>query len=156
MKRHLQVVPAARRVVFSKVKLPLMNPLLHSQVGQNLGLLFSRCQNFVARGTVICDGLAVGTRMAAIVAAEAAWKIVVSKIVWVNAPGHTHVWEDVAKVNPRHLFGGLLHHGTPCLVDLRIIRSIEIVELTHNALLCHISGRVIHFEQLNCLLLDVG
>ena len=77
VKCKLQLVPAAQRVVFSK-SAPADKPLLHSQVGQNLGLFFSSRQNFMARGTVICDGLAVGTRMTAIVAAEAAWKVVVS------------------------------------------------------------------------------
>jgi hypothetical protein len=60
--------------------------LLHSQVGQYLGIFFSRGKNLVARGTVIGDGLAIGTGMAAIVAAETARRIIVPKIVRMNLP----------------------------------------------------------------------
>ncbi len=91
-------------------------------------MFFTRCQNFVARRTIIGDGLAIGAGVAAVVATKAARRIIVPKIIRMNAPGHTHVWENVAKVDGRHLIAGLLHQRAPRLIDLRIIRPIEIVE----------------------------
>ena len=66
--------------------------------------------------------------MAAVVAAEAARRIIVPKIIRMNAPGHTHVWKDVSQVDGRHFIARLLHQRAPRLIDLRVIRPIEIVE----------------------------
>ena len=46
-------------------------------------------------GAVIGNGLTVGAGVAAIMAAEAARRIVVAEIVRVRTPGHAHVWEDI-------------------------------------------------------------
>ena len=73
--------------------------LLHSQIRQNLGVFFTGRQNLMARRTVIGDGLPIGTGMAAVVAAEAARRIIVPKIVRMGAPGHPHVRKDIPQVD---------------------------------------------------------
>ena len=40
--------------------------LLHSQIRQALGLVFSGCNNLMACGAIIGNGLAIGTSMATI------------------------------------------------------------------------------------------
>jgi hypothetical protein len=47
-------------------------PLLQSQVGQDSRILFARSQNLMTRRAVIRDRLAIGPRVVAIMAAEAA------------------------------------------------------------------------------------
>jgi hypothetical protein len=80
-------------VLLGRLQLPL---LLHSQICQDLGIVSSRCDNLMASGTVIGDGLAIGTRVRAIMASEAARRIDVPEVIRVCAPGHSHVWENVA------------------------------------------------------------
>src|ERR1700720_4476932 len=108
----------------------------------------------MARGTVIRYRLAIGAGVTAIVAAEAAWRIVVSEIIRMNAPGHTHVWKNVAKVDCRPLIARFLHQRPPRLINLRIIRTIEIVEFLRNTLLGYIARGIIHLENFDCFLLD--
>ncbi len=55
--------------------------LLHSQIGQHLGIFFTRRQNLMACGTVVGDGLAIGTGVTAVMAAEAARRIIVAEII---------------------------------------------------------------------------
>ena len=91
------MVTMARCITFNKVKTPLS--LLHSQVRQDLGIFFTGRQNLMARRTVIGDGLPIGTGVAAVMAAEAARRIIVPKIVRVGAPGHTHIRENIPQVD---------------------------------------------------------
>ena len=109
----------------------------------------------MARGTIVGDGLTVGAGMAAIVAAETPRRIVVPEIVGVNAPGHAHVGEDVAKVDVRHFISRFLHQRATRLVDLWIIRPVELVEFFEDALLGHIARGIIHLEEFDRLFLDV-
>src|ERR1700689_3440968 len=95
--------------------------LLHSQIRQDLGLVFSGCNNLMACRAIIGNGLAIGTSMATIVAAETAQRVIVPKIVWVCTPGHTHVWKDVSQVYIRHFLGSLLHRGPLRSIDFRIV-----------------------------------
>ena len=94
----------------------------------------------MAGGTIVGDGLAIGTGMAAVMAAEAARRIVVPEIIRVNAPGHTHVRENVAQIDIRHFLARLLHQRAPRLIDLRVVRPIKIVDFVPNALLRYIAG----------------
>src|SRR5579864_4803856 len=110
----------------------------------------------MARGTIIGDGLPIRAGMTAVMATEAARRIVVPKIIRVYAPGDAHVREDVAKVNRRHLLAGLLHYGAPRLIDLREIRPVEIVQVADNSLLGHIARRIVHLEKLNRFFPDEG
>jgi len=110
----------------------------------------------MARGTVVGDGLAIGAGVAAIVAAEAAGRIIVPNVIRVSAPGYTHVGEDVAQVDPCHLRARLLHCCAPRLIDGRVIGLIELVDFGNDALLGHVAGRIIHLENLDGLLPDVG
>ena len=57
-------------ILFDKPALP--SGLLHAQVSQDLGFFFPCRQNFMARGTIMGDGFAVGAGMTAVMAAEAA------------------------------------------------------------------------------------
>jgi hypothetical protein len=78
----------------------------------------------MAGGTVIGDGLAVGTGMTAIMAAEAAERIIVTEIVRVSTPGHPHVREDVAQVEWPPPLGQIAR--LPCawaLIDLSVISA---------------------------------
>src|SRR5947207_13740834 len=110
----------------------------------------------MARRTVVSDGLAIGAGVTTIVAAETARRIGVPKIIRMYAPGHTHLWKNVAKVDCRHLIPRLLHQRAARLIDLRIIGAIESVEFLRNTLLGHIACGVIHLENLNRFLLDEG
>src|ERR1035438_9598878 len=130
--------PHAPRVVsLGILQMPL---LLHSQIRQDLGIVFSRCDNLMARGTVIANGLAVGTGMTAVMAAEAARRIHVAKVIRVRTPADTHVGEDIAEIDRRHLFARLLHRCVLRPINLRVIRSIEICECVSNALMRCIAG----------------
>jgi len=91
------MVTIARCITFNKVNTQLS--LLHSQVRQDLGIFFTRRQNLMARRTVIGDGLPIGTGVAAVMAAEAARRIIVPKIVRMGAPGHAHVRENIPQVD---------------------------------------------------------
>lgn len=53
----------------------------------------------MARRTVIGDRLPIGTGVAAVMAAEAARRIIVPKIVRMGAPAHAHVRENIAQVD---------------------------------------------------------
>src|SRR3984885_13415468 len=109
----------------------------------------------MASGTVIGDGLAIGARMTAIMAAEAARRIDVPKIIRVCAPGHTHVWKDVSQVDIRHFLGSLLHRGPPGSRDFRIVALIKFGDLADDAPLAHFASGVIHLKYLNRFLPDV-
>ena len=89
----------------------------------------------MARGTVIGDGLAIGTGMAAIMASEAAQRIIVTKIVRVSTPGDPHVRENIAQVDIGHLLARLLHYRAPRLIDLSVIGLIKLVDFASDALL---------------------
>ena len=79
--------------------------------------------------TVIRNCLAIGTGVTAIVASEAAGRIVVPKIVRMNTPSHTHLGRNIAQVDRCHFIASLLHQRAPRLIDLRIVSAIKIVEL---------------------------
>ena len=83
----------------------------------------------MASGTVIGDGLAIGARVTAIMAAEAARRIDVAKVIRLCAPGHTHVGEDVAQVDIRHFLAGLLHRCALRSTDFRVIGPIKAGDL---------------------------
>jgi len=108
----------------------------------------------MACGTIIGDSLAVGAGMTSIVAAEAAGRVIVAKIIGMNSPGDMHVGKDVAQVNCRNFIARLLHQSTPRLIDLWVIGAIEIVEVGGYVLPCHIAGGIIHFEKLDRLFLN--
>ena len=86
----------------------------------------------MARRAIVRDGLPIRTGMTAVMAAEAARRIVVPKIIRVRAPGHTHVWKDVAQVDRCHLLARLLHQRAPRLIDIGVIRPVEIVEFAND------------------------
>ena len=86
-------------------------------------------------GAVIGNGLAIGAGMVAIMAAEAAGRIVVAKVVWVRAPGYTHVWKDISQVDIRHFLASLLHGREPRSIDFRIIVLIKTGDLARDVLL---------------------
>jgi len=119
-------------------------------------MFFARSQNLMTRRAVIGNGLAVGAGMVAIMAAEAAGRVVVPKIVWVRAPGHVHVGKDVAQVNIRDLLRSLLHIAAPCAIDLRVVGLIKSGDLARDRLLGYRTGGVIHLEHLNGFFSDVG
>src|SRR5208282_4037299 len=100
--------------------------LLHAQIRKHFRVFLLNRQQIVAGTAIVGDGLAVGTGMTAVMAAEAAWRIVVPKIIRVDAPGHTHGGKDVAQIDVCHFLASLLHHGAPRLIDLRVIGAIEI------------------------------
>ena len=54
--------------------------LFHSQIRQDLRLVFSGCDNLMACGAIIGNGLAVGTGVTAVMAAEAARRVHVAKV----------------------------------------------------------------------------
>ena len=95
--------------------------LLQSQVGQDFRILFPRGEDLMTGGAVIRNGLAIGAGVVAIMAAEAAGRIVVAKVVWMCAPGHAHVWKDISQVDIRHFLASLLHGREPRSIDFRII-----------------------------------
>src|ERR1700686_279418 len=105
----------------------------------------------MARGTVIGDGLAIRAGMAAVMASEAPQRSCVPEIVRVRAPGDTHVGEDIAEIDRRHLLARLLHRRALRPINLRVIRSIEICECVSNALMRYIAGRIIHLEKFDSL-----
>ena len=109
----------------------------------------------MACGAIIGNGLAIGTGMATIVAAETARRVTVPKIVRVCAPGHTHVWKDVSPVDIRHFLGSLLHRGPPRSIDFRIVALIKLDDLAGDALLGHFASGVIHLKYLDRLFPDV-
>src|ERR1035438_2207789 len=146
--------PHAPRVVsLGILQMPL---LLHSQIRQDLGIVLSRCDDLVARGAVISYGLAVGTGMTAVMAAEAARRIHVAKVIRVRTPADTHVGEDIAEIDRRHLFNRLLHRRALRAINLRVIRSIEVCECVRNTLTSYLAGGIIYLEKFDCLFLDVG
>jgi len=130
--------------------------LFHSQIRQDLRLVFSGCDNLMACGAIIGNGLAVGTGMVTIVAAEAAQRIHVAEVIWVRPPGHAHPREDIAEIDCRNLFARLLHQRALRPINLRVIRSIEIGERVADTLLRYIASGIIHLEKFDRLLLDVG
>src|SRR5450759_1419302 len=71
---------------------------LHTQIRKHLRISLPNRQQVVARTAIVGDGLAIGAGVAAVMAAEAARRIVVPKIIRVRSPGDAHVREDVAKV----------------------------------------------------------
>src|SRR5580658_2219099 len=103
----------------------------------------------MACGAIIGNGLAIGTAMATIVAAETAQRVIVPKIVRVCAPGHTHVWKDVSQVDIRHFLGSLLHRAPPRSSDFRIVALIKLGDLADDAPLAHFASGVIHLKYLN-------
>src|ERR1700722_16290405 len=109
----------------------------------------------MASRTVVRDGLAIGDRMTAIMAAEAARKVSVPKIVRMCAPGHGHVWKDVSQVDIRHLLGSLLHRAPLRSNDFRIVAPIKLGYLAGDALLGNFASGVIHLKYLNRFFPDV-
>jgi hypothetical protein len=83
----------------------------------------------MARGAVIRNGLAIGTGMTAVMAAEAARRIHVAKVIRARAPGDTHVGEDIAEIDRRHLLARLLHRRALRPIDFRVIGLIKLVDL---------------------------
>src|ERR1019366_3984587 len=130
--------------------------LLHAKIRKHFRVFLLHRQQVVARTAIIGDGPAIGAGMTAVMAAEAARRIIVPNVIRVSAPGQTHVREDVAQVDLRHLVTRLLHHRAPRLIDLRVIRPIEIDDFASDVLLCHIAGRIIHLENLDRLFPDEG
>jgi len=110
----------------------------------------------VARGAVIRDGLAVGTGMTAVMAAEAARRVHVAKVIRVSTPGDTHVGEDIAEIDRRHLLARLLHRRALRPIDFRVIGLIKLVDLGSDALLGDVPSAVIYLKNLDCFLLDIG
>ena len=119
-------------------------------------MFFARGQHLMTRRAVIGDGLAIGAGVVAVMAAEAARRVVMPKIVRVRAPGHVHVREDVAQVDIRHFLACLLHVTAPRSIDFRVIRLIKPGYFTSDALPGHFASGVIHLEDFDRLLLDVG
>jgi hypothetical protein len=115
--------------------------LLHARSVRTLGFSSPDRQQVVARGTIVGDGLAVLAGVTAVVATEAARRIVVPEIIRVRAPGQTHVGENVAQVDIRHFLARLLDQSAPRLIDLRVICAIEIVEFFLDAAAAPRRGR---------------
>ena len=88
-------------------------------------MFFARGQDLMTRRAVIGDRLAIGAGVVAIMAAEAAGRVVVPKIVRVRAPSHVHVGKDVAQVDIRHLLARLLHKFPLGTIDLGIVGLIK-------------------------------
>src|ERR1700683_2323624 len=124
--------------------------LFHSQIRQDLGLVFSGCDNLMACGAIVGNGLAIGTSMATIVAAEAARRVHVAKVIRVRTPGDTHVGEDISKIDRCHLFSRLLHQRALRPIDFRVIGLIKLVDLTSDALLGDVASAVIYLKDLDC------
>src|SRR5262249_20975518 len=101
--------------------------LLEPDVGQDLGIFLVHRQHTVARITIIGDGLALRADMVAIMAAETAGRIVVTKMVWMHAPGHVHFRENIAKVDLPDAVCGLLNERAARVVNGRIFRMIKTV-----------------------------
>src|ERR1700689_3901501 len=109
----------------------------------------------MASGTVVRNGLAIGARMTAIMAAEAARRIDVPKVTRVCPPRHTHVGEDVAQVDIRHFLAGLLHCGAPRSTDFRVIGPIKAGYLASDGLLSYFASGVIPLKRLDRFFPDV-
>src|SRR5580704_7320863 len=104
----------------------------------------------MARGTVIGNGLAVGTGVTAVMAAEASRRIHVAKVIRVRTPGDTHVGEDVAEIDRYHRFSRLLNQRVLRPINLWVIRSIKLVDLASDALLGDVASAVVYLEDLDC------
>src|SRR5215469_17549783 len=73
--------------------------LIQAEIAENLGIFLLDRQQVVAGGTIVGNRLTVGAGVRAVVAAEAAGKVVVPQIVGMHAPVHVHFGKDVAKIN---------------------------------------------------------
>src|SRR5215471_13281837 len=91
-------ISTADRALLRKLQHSL-SLLLHPQIRQNLGVLFTCRQYLMARRAIVSDSLPIRTSVAAVMTAKATRRVIVAKIVRVHSPGHTHVGKDVAQVD---------------------------------------------------------
>lgn len=119
-------------------------------------MFFARGQDLMTRRAVVGDHLAIGAGVVAIMAAEAAGRVVVPKIVRVRAPGYVHVGKYVAQVDIRHFLSRLLHLIAPRPFNFRIISLIKLGYFTGDVLPSYFASGVIHLEDFDRLFLDIG
>jgi hypothetical protein len=84
-----------------------------TEVRENIGILFLNRQKRVARFAIVCDRLALRAGMTAGMAEETPRRIVVSGIVGMTAPGHLHVWKNIAQIDRRRNRLGRLLDQSP-------------------------------------------
>lgn len=81
--------------------------------------------------------------------AKATGKIVVTKIVGMNAPGHFHFRENIAKVNLGHTVGRLFDERTFAVVDFGVRTAIVGLNTFDYLFLCAFSIGVIRPKQFD-------
>jgi hypothetical protein len=81
---------------------------LQAKINEYFGIFLLYRQQVMAGGTIVGNRLAIRTHVRSIVAAEAARRIIVTKIVRMRTPTYAHVREDVAEINLGHVVGRLL------------------------------------------------
>jgi hypothetical protein len=88
-----------KQAVAPRRRIDRQNALLHSPIVEDLRFLLLHWQKIVAGSAIVGNRQTVRAGVRAVVATEAAGKIVVSKLVEVKAPGDLHLREDIAQVD---------------------------------------------------------
>ena len=81
---------------------------LQAKINEYFGIFLLYRQQVMASGTIVGNRLTVRADVRPVVAAEAARRISVTKIVRMHAPAHVHVRKNVAEINLGHVVGRLL------------------------------------------------
>jgi hypothetical protein len=64
---------------------------LHAEVFKDFRILLIDSDQFVTSPAILADGLSRFRDMLSVVAAEAAWELLVSDITWIGSPTDAHV-----------------------------------------------------------------
>src|ERR1039457_286928 len=94
------------------------------------------------------DDTPVGRLVVAVVAAEAAREILMAEEVRMRSPRNLHVGPDVSPVDLLNLAHCGLDGGAPGLVNVRILRPVELRQARVQACECFLTGRIRDLEQL--------
>jgi hypothetical protein len=81
---------------------------LQAKINEYFGGFLLYRQQVMACGTIVGNCLTVRADVRPVVAAEAARRIIVTKIVRMSTPTYAHVRKNVVEINPGHVVGRLL------------------------------------------------
>jgi hypothetical protein len=81
---------------------------LQAKINEYFGIFLLDREQVMASGTIVGNRLAIRAHVRSIVAAEAAGRIIVTKIVRMCTPTYAHVRENVAEINLGDVVGRLL------------------------------------------------
>src|SRR5579885_922994 len=133
---------------------PLLRRVRQSQVAQNLGRWLAHSQQVVAGAAILGDLPAVGAGVRIIVAAEAAWEIIVPDVVGVRAPGNAHGREHVAVVDAHQRAGGPRDLRATLLLQGRVVLAIITRQSGRNPRRGLLAAGIVPAQDLHAFLLD--